>query len=99
MRSAKEKEREEAGQAVTAVAPAAADCRQPKIKAIRIVGDNVFLTVENLGGFVRVNSGEKISASQNTSPAVEAPKNGEDVVLVARKQGESGFFKVIRNEN
>jgi hypothetical protein len=97
--SVTEKESAAGGQVASAMSPAAADCRQPKIKAIRIVGDNVFLTVENLGGFVRVNSGEKISASQNTTPAVEAPKNGEDVVLVARKQGESGFFKVIRNEN
>ena len=30
---------------------------QPRIKHIQIVGDNVFLTVENLNGFMRVQGG------------------------------------------
>ena len=72
------------------------DCTQPRIKAIRNEGDNVFLTVENLAGFMRVRSGSDVSVSGATDAAVETT-GGEDVTLVTRKPGNSGFFKVIRN--
>ena len=85
-----------AGIVASSVASAPADCTQPRIKAIRIEGDNVFLTVENLAGFMRVRSGSDVSVSGATDAAVET-KGGEDVTLVTRKPGNSGFFKVIRN--
>ena len=85
-----------AGIVASSVAPAPADCTQPRIKAIRIEGDNVFLTVENLAGFMRVRSGSDVSVSGATDAAVET-SGGEDVTLVTRKPGNSGFFKVIRN--
>ena len=84
------------GIVASSLASIPADCTQPRIKAIRIEGDNVFLTVENLKGFMRVRSGSDVSVSGATDAAVETT-GGEDVTLVTRKPGNSGFFKVIRN--
>ena len=84
------------GIVASSLASIPADCTQPRIKAIRIEGDNVFLTVENLAGFMRVRSGSDVSVSGSTDAAVET-SGGEDVTLVTRKPGNSGFFKVIRN--
>jgi hypothetical protein len=64
---------------------------------MRIEGDNVFITVENLKGFMRVSSGSDVSASDAATAAVETNGGDEDVTLVTRKPGNSGFFKVIRN--
>ena len=86
----------EGGLVASAGVSAPADCVQPRIKAMRIEGDNVFLTVENLAGFLRVRSGSDVSVSGSTDAAVET-SGGEDVTLVTRKPGNSGFFKVIRN--
>ncbi len=85
------------GQVAGIPCAAPAECVQPRIKAMRIEGDNVFLTVENLGGFMRVRSGSDVSVSGATGAAVETNGGDEDVTLVTRKQGNSGFFKVIRN--
>jgi hypothetical protein len=87
------------GQIASVLAAAPADCAQPRIKAMRIEGDNVFLTVENLKGFMRVSSGSDVSASDAATAAVETNGGDEDVTLVTRKPGDSGFFKVIRNDN
>lgn len=87
------------GQIASVLAAVPADCAQPRIKAMRIEGDNVFLTVENLKGFMRVSSGSDLSASDTASAAVETNGGDEDVTLVMRKPGNSGFFKVIRNDN
>ena len=86
----------ESGLVAAAGVAAPADCAQPRIKAMRIEGDNVFLTVENLAGFMRVRSGSDVSVSGATDAAVETA-GGEDITLVTRKPGNSGFFKVIRN--
>ena len=87
------------GQIASVLAAAPADCAQPRIKAMRIEGDNVFLTVENLKGFMRVSSGSDVAAADSTGAAVETNGGDEDVTLVTRKPGNSGFFKVIRNDN
>ena len=95
-KKAEESETALGGQVASILSAAPADCIQPRIKAMRIEGDNVFLTVENLGGFMRVRSGSDVSVSGATGAAVET-SGGEDVTLVTRKPGNSGFFKVIRN--
>ena len=92
-----EAETSSGGQVASNLSAASADCVQPRIKAIRIEGDNVFLTVENLKGFMRVRSGSDVSASDAATAAVETNGGDEDVTLVTRKPGNSGFFKVIRN--
>lgn len=75
-----------------------AGCEQPRIKAMRIEGNNVFITVENLSGFMRVSSGGEVSASDSATAAVETTGEGSEVTLVTRKpEGNSGFFKVIRS--
>ena len=95
-KKAEEAETASGGQVASILSAVPADCTQPRIKAIRIEGDNVFLTVENLKGFMRVRSGSDVSVSGATDAAVETT-GGEDVTLVTRKPGNSGFFKVIRN--
>lgn len=87
------------GQIASVLAAVPADCAQPRIKSMRIEGDNVFLTVENLKGFMRVSSGGNVAASDMTDAAVETQGGAEDVTLVTRKPGTAGFFKVIRNDN
>ena len=97
--TAKESENSSGGQVASILSAAPADCAQPRIKAMRIEGDNVFLTVENLSGFMRVSSGSDVSASDAATAAIETNGGDEDVTLVTRKPGNSGFFKVIRNGN
>ena len=71
--------------------------KQPRIKHIRIDGDNVFLTVENLPGFMRIQGGTTPSASDTTDSATATDGGASDVVLVTKKTGNSGFFRVVRN--
>ena len=85
------------GRAVASASPAPANLPQPRIKHIRIEGDNVFLTVENLPGFMRVQGGATVSASDSVGAATPTDGGDSDVVLVTRKTGNSGFFRVIRN--
>ena len=87
-----------AGLVASSVSAAPAGCEQPRIKGMRIEGDNVFLTVENLKGFMRVRSGGDLTASDSATAAVETSGEGGEVTLVTRKpESPSGFFKVIRN--
>jgi hypothetical protein len=85
------------GQVASYIPKADSKCVQPKIKSMRIDGENVFLTVENLEGFMRVNSGTSVAAFDEATAAVEANGADNDIILVARKRGNSGFFKVIRS--
>lgn len=85
------------GQSASAVAAVPRDCSQPKIKGMRIEGDNVYLTVENLKGFMRVQGGRDISSPATTGPATKTTGAAEDVVLVTPKTGDTGFFRVVRS--
>lgn len=97
-KKAEEAETSSGGQVASSLSAAPADCAQPRIKSMRIEGDNVFLTVENLKGFMRVTSGSDVSASDAATAAVETSGESGEVTLVTRKpNGSSGFFKVIRN--
>ncbi|MBR0506879.1 MAG: hypothetical protein IJJ84_15875 [Kiritimatiellae bacterium] len=95
--TAQEKE-SEGGQAVAAGAAAPKDLPQPKITSIKIEGDYVKLTVQNLPGFMRVSSGAGISADDTQGAAQATDGKTDEVILYAPKTtGASGFFKVIRN--
>ena len=85
------------GQVAATGAAAPAGVAQPRIKHIRIDGDNVFLTVENLPGFMRVQGGTTVAANDSTGAAVETNGGSNDVILVTPRTGNSGFFRVIRN--
>lgn len=99
-KTAAETENGAAGLVASNVSAAPADCEQPRIKSMRIEGDNVFLTVENLKGFMRVRSGGDLTASDSATAAVETSGEGGEVTLLTRKpESPSGFFKVIRNGN
>lgn len=73
------------------------DCIQPKVKSMRIDGGNVYLTVENLKGFMRVQGGKSIGSFDSTGVAVETLGETEETVLVAPANGKSGFYKVVRS--
>ena len=97
-KKAEEAETSSGGQVTSSLSAAPLDCTQPRIKSMRIEGDNVFITVENLKGFMRVSSGSDVSASDAATAAVETSGESGEVTLVTRKpNGSSGFFKVIRN--
>lgn len=71
--------------------------RQPRVKAMRIEGDEVVLTVENIPGYMRVQSGRDASTADLTGVALETPASGDTVTIKAPKVGESGFYRVIHN--
>lgn len=87
----------DASQVVSTVAAADAGCVQPKIRKIELSGDKVYLTVENLDGFMRVQGGADVKAGETTGVAVKTGGTSEDTVLVMPKTGDSGFFRVIRS--
>ena len=88
---------EESGNVASAVASADDGCVQPKIKSMRVDGDNVYLTVQNLEGYMRVQNGIDVKAGDSTGAAVKTGGSDTETVLVAPKRGKSGFYKVIRN--
>ena len=86
------------GQAVAAGAAAPKDVKQPKITSIKIEGDYVKLTVQNLPGYMRVSSGANVSADDTQGAAQATDGQTDEVILYAPKAAAgSGFFKVIRN--
>ena len=88
----------EGGQVVAAGAAAPKDLPQPKITSIKIEGDYVKLTVQNMPGFMRVSSGTTASADDTQGAAQATDGKTDEVILDAPKAaGASGFFKVIRN--
>ena len=88
----------EGGQVVAAGAAAPKDLPQPKITSIKIEGDYVKLTVQNMPGFMRVSSGTTASADDTQGAAQATDGKTDEVILYAPKaDGASGFFKVIRN--
>lgn len=74
------------------------DARQPRVKAMRIEGNEVVLMVENLPGYMRVQSGRDASTSDSTGAALEVPASGDTVTIKAPKVGDSGFYRVIRTD-
>ena len=78
-------------------ASAVANVAQPRIKHIWIEGNNVFLRVANLGGFMRVQGGGTPNVVMTMGAATQSEAGTGDVILVAPKVGTSGFYKVQRN--
>ena len=81
------------------LASADAECAQPRIKSLRVDGGNVYLTVENLKGYMRVHGGAKPGEMVSSGPAVKTAGDSEETVLVAPAGGKSGFYRVIRSRN
>ncbi len=71
--------------------------RQPRIKSMRVEGNEVVLDVENVPGFVRVQRGLRPTATDIAGAAVETSGTGDSVTLRAPKMGDSGFYRVILN--
>ena len=76
-----------------------ANTPKPEIVAIRIIGENVYVTVQNAVPYLQYDLAEGETPDQVTE-RVNDPRNGEDdgtVVLVAPKKEGSAFFRVNRN--
>lgn len=73
------------------------DLSQPRVKAMRVEGGEVVLTVENRPGYMRVQSGRDTSTADSTSAAIETPSNSETVTIKVPKTGDKGFYRVIHN--
>jgi len=87
------------GQVVATGAAAPKDVEQPKISSLKIEGDYVKLTVQNLPGYMRVSSGADVSADDAQGAAQATDGMTDEVILYAPKTASgSGFFKVIRNK-
>ena len=86
------------GESIAVGAAAPKNVQQPKITSIKIEGDYVKLTVQNLPGYMRVSSGADVSADDTQGAAQATDGKTNEVILYAPKSaGASGFFKVIRN--
>lgn len=93
----KESVRDGLGQKAGNVAVSAPDTRQPKIKSVQIDGDEVSIIVENLEGYMRVQSGSCVKEFKATGPATKTSGETGEVILKAPKSGSSGFYKIIRS--
>ena len=85
------------GKRVRTAAGPAPDVQQPRVTRIVPEGDDMVLYVENLKGYMRVKSGKDLSLSDGVTPAVQTDGSAEAVRIVVPKDGDSGFYKVIRN--
>jgi len=74
------------------------DAPKPVIKAMKVVGGNVYLTVSQTVPYLqyRISGGATPDAAKPVGAAVDG-MSGEDIILVAPTTGNSGFFKVGRN--
>jgi hypothetical protein len=86
------------GQVAGELCAAPRSCVQPKVKSMRLDDTYVYLTVENLKGYMRVHGGNDLKAMNSTGAAVETSGESAETVLIAPKGGTSGFYRVIRNE-
>lgn len=86
------------GQVAGKIAGSRPSSIRPKIKGVRVEGDSVNITVENLGGYMRVHSGGDVKSFTTTGPATKTSGEPGDVVLSVPKTGPSGFFKIIHSE-
>lgn len=88
---------EGSGKQVATVAEPAPDVQQPKIKKIVPENGGMAIYVENLKGYMRVQTGKDLSLSDGVTPAVQTGGSDDTVKIVVPKEGDSGFYKVIRN--
>ena len=81
---------------LTAAGPAP-DVQQPRVTRIVPEDGGMALYVENLKGYMRVKTVKDLSLSDGVTPAVQTDGSAEAVRIVVPKDGDSGFYKVIRN--
>jgi len=85
--------------AVTAKSEVPAGTPQPTITAIKVIGDNVYLTVKNTVPFLQyaakeVGVGGDVSGAP-LSPATQGCADTE-ITVIAPKKGNSGFYSIAR---
>ena len=85
---------------VGTVAVPPADAPKPQITAIKIIGDNVYLSVANTVPYLQYNVAAGETPAVEAGAAAQAPVNGDtakEITLIVPKDGNKGFFKVQRN--
>jgi len=87
---------------VSQSAPPPADAPKPTIKGIKLVGDNVFLTVSNTAPYLQYNAAVGDTPNVGSENAGKpqsgaATTDGEITIVVPKTKGNSGFFKVKQN--
>ncbi len=85
------------GKRAAAMAAVPAGVEQPTIKSLVVDGDNVVLTVESRGGYVRAQGGADISADETTGPAKRAEAGGDITIVMPKPDAARGFFRVVGN--
>jgi len=88
------------GVKVSQVAPPPADAPKPKITAIQVIGDNVYLTVANTAPYLQYNVAAGETPAAQSGAAAQAPVSGDaekEITLIVPKKGDKNFFKVQRN--
>ncbi len=88
---------EAGGQIASSLSAAPKNTVQPKVKGLRVENGTAYLTVENLKGFMRVQSGKSAGHFESTGAATETSGESADITLTAPAEGSSGFYKIIRN--
>jgi len=85
------------GKRVRTAAGPAPDVQQPRITRIAPEEGGMALYVENLKGYMRVKTGKDLSLSDGVTPAVHTDGSADAVRILVPKDGDSSFYKVIRN--
>jgi len=95
--------------AVTTKSAVPADAPRPTITAIKVVGDNVFLTVRNTMPYLQyaakevmvggdVSTAERSETAEGRAPLSAATQGDADaeITVIAPKKGDSGFYSIER---
>lgn len=69
---------------------------QPEITGIRVDGNSVYLTIQNLPGYIGVRDGKTVKSFGPENPAVEADGKSGPVTIVMPLESGSAFFKAYR---
>jgi len=93
------------GSAVTASGKSVlpTDIPQSEITSMKIEGDNIRLTVKNTVPYLQYNAAAGEDVSGTDLPAAKVPQAGADTtdeeieLIIPKPDGESAFFKIIRN--
>jgi len=86
--------------AVTKKSEVPAGTPQPTITAIKVIGDNVYLTVKNTVPFLQYAAKEVTVGGDVSGAPLSAATQGDadaEITVIAPKKGNSGFYSIARN--
>lgn len=86
--------------AVTKKSEVPAGTPQPTITAIKVIGDNVYLTVKNTVPYLQYTAKEVTVGGDVSGAPLSAATQGDadaEITVIAPKKGNSGFYSIARN--